>query len=257
VTNNQARVQDVKLTAGEPTIRILGFSKPTPDQGTVTFDRTGVIIRQGQSNYFTGVISKGLRADTVLGITGSGLTVGAGIFLENKFGVGLHAMLVPISVSSNAPPGLRSYVVTGPGGIAYANGYLEVARAVPDDNFDGLDDLFQRAHWSPWTIAAAAPAADPDGDRFSNSYEYRTGSNPLDANSWLVRLNPAGLGRFGTTLTWPAALGRRYQLSTRADFAPGTSWQAVGGPITATNENVTALDAIGSAAKFYRLELLP
>jgi hypothetical protein len=255
---NQTLTRDVNVTSGEPAIRLLGLSKATPDQSAVGFDRTAFSITQGQSNFFTGVVSRGLKPDTMVTVTGDGLTLGANIFLENRFGVGLHAMLVPISVSSNATPGLRSFIVTHPtSGIAYANGYLEVLAATPDFNYDGLSDEFQRTYWSLWTVVEAAPAADPDADFFTNAFEYRTGSNPVDRDSYILRLGPPTVGRFGTTLKWPADLGKRYQLSVRTGLEGGVAWQPAGSPVTATNQTMTVVDGTTGAARFYRLQLVP
>lgn len=254
VTSNQTRTQDVVLTSGEPAIRILTLSAPNPDPSYVTSDRYGVTIPVGASNYYTGLISRGFKSTSKLSITGDGLTVGPTQFLENRFGLGLHALLVSISVSGNATPGLRSYVVTDPSGLAYANGYLEVAPSVPDINWDGLDDRFQRAYWSPWTTAASAPSADPDGDLFSNAYEFRTGTNPTNALSGFLRLDPLALGRFSSSLSWPADLGKRYQLQGSETLG---NWQAIGPVITATNETMTVLDPERGGRKFYRLQLLP
>jgi hypothetical protein len=258
LTPQEARLQDVVLTPGEPPIRILGLSKPTADQSAVTLDRTGVIIRQGQSNYFTGVISRSLKPDAVLSITGDGLSIGPSMFLQDKFGVGLHAIIARISVSSNATPGLRSFVVTHPTGTAYANGYLEVATPMFDYNFDLFDDRFQRTYWSPWTATSAAPSADPDLDGFSNRYEYRIGTNPVDRNSGSLRLSGPAMGRFGATFTWLADSGKRYQLEGRTDPGPGGAWTPALPVITATNDIMSALDAgTRGVARFYRLQLLP
>lgn len=254
VAAGQARTQDVTVISGEPATRLLGLSKPTPDESFVTFDRLAVSIRQGQSNYFTGVISRTLKADAVLTIPGDGISMGPSVFLKDKFGAGIHAIVARISVSSNAAPGLRSFVLTHSTGTAYANGYLEVAPAIADYNFDGLDDRFQRQYWSLWTTNAAAPAADPDADLFSNRYEYRVGTHPLDPASRALRLGPVTSGRFGETIQWPADLGRRYQISATTNLTTG--WQ-VFSTVTATNETMAVLDASGSSAKFYKLQLLP
>lgn len=257
LTAGQTATHDFDLVAGEPALRILGLSEPTPNESFVTFDRTAVSITQGQSNFFTGVISRGLRADCVLTVTGDGLTLGPSTFLENKFGLGIHAMLIKISVSSNATPGLRSYVITHPNGVAYANGYLEIAAATPDFNFDALHDDFQRTYWSPWTVAEAAPGIDADADLFSNNYEYRTGTNPLDPQSRVIRLDLPRPGRFGTTLSWQADAGKRYRLFVASGLGTDGAWQPASEIITATSEVVSFSEPGKSSARFYRLELVP
>lgn len=256
VTAGQARTQDVTVASGEPPIRILGLSKPTPDESFVTFDRLGVSIRQGDSNFFTGVISRTLQPNAVLTVTGDGLAIGPSMFLKDRFGLGIHAILVRISASSNATPGLRSFVVTHPSGTAYANGYLEVVPAIVDFNFDTLDDRFQRQYWSYWTTNSAGPSADPDGDLFSNRYEYRTGTHPLDPASRLLKLGSVSPGRFSASIEWPADLGRRYQISASTNLADASAWQVLS-TVIATNETMAVPDADRSTAKFYKLQLLP
>jgi len=46
---------------------------------------------------------------------------------------------------------------------------------------DGLDDAWQFANFGEPPNNAAAPGADPDGDRFSNTFEFLTGYSPTDS----------------------------------------------------------------------------
>jgi hypothetical protein len=70
-------------------------------------------------------------------------------------------------------------------------------------------------------------------------------------------MNPIQLGRFGTTLSWIADIGKRYQVLTTTSLPAGAGWQALAGPITATNEVMSVLDGNRAAPKFYRLQILP
>jgi hypothetical protein len=238
-----------------PAFRITSISIPTAIPNLVSVVRNGVSIRQGQSDIYVGVSGPNLPMGGNLTITGDGLTVGSTTFFENHF-PGINSMLVKISVSSSATPGLRSFVVTHGSSIAYANGYLEIAAAIPDYNFDGLSDYFQRAFWTPWTISDSAPTADPDQDRFSNSFEYRTGTIPTDAAS--NRLEISRVFRTGNSivLSWQADLGKRYQLYNRTSLTAG-AWEPVGRAFTAAATEMTQTDSISDLARFYRLELRP
>src|SRR5207247_4085307 len=113
-----------------------------------------------------------------LAITGDGLTLGPASFATLS---GLNFISVSISVASNATPGLRSFIVQRGADLAYANGFLEVEDNIPDFNFDGLDDRFQRTHSPLWTAPDAGPGADPDGDGFNNQAGCVDGSGRTNA----------------------------------------------------------------------------
>jgi hypothetical protein len=144
-------------------------------------------------------------------------------------------------------------VVTGKGSTASANGYLEISTPIPDYNFDGLDDRFQRANWPLWTTPEAAPSADPDGDRFSNSLEYRSGTNPLDPLSNRLAFGPILHDRFGTRLTWNADAGSVYRLYVRPDLASG--WQVLQDAVTASADVMFFPIDFSGEHRFFRLEL--
>jgi hypothetical protein len=161
-----------------------------------------------------------------------------------------------VSVSSDATPGLRSLVVTHSSGVAYANGYLEIAAPAPDYNFDGLDDLFQRAFWQPWTAPESAPAADPDNDHFSNAFEFRTGTNPTDPVSNRLAIKRVIRSNGRIVISWDSDLGKRYQLYARAELGAG-AWQPVGRAFTAVAAEMSQEDASPGQTRYYRVELQP
>jgi hypothetical protein len=254
LTNGEARLQNVNLTDGTP-FRIASLSKPTPFAGLISASRTALSISPGQSNLYIAVSSPTLQSGSTLQVTGDGITMGPTTFYANKI-AGQSTLEALIQVSSNATPGLRTYVVTKGASVAYANGFLEIASPVPDFNFDGLDDRFQRQYWPRWTAPEAAPTADPDEDNFSNRYEFQTGSNPTNSTSFSFLIDAVIEHRFGIEVTWTADLGKRYQLYGRPAFGGSSAWQAIGSPVTATNSTMTVSDT-REATKFYRLQLLP
>ncbi len=247
-------ILDLNVSAGPP-FRITSISKPTTIPGLVSVVRHAVTLVQGQENQFLAVSGPNLPSDATLSVTGDGLTVGPTTFLQDRIVPGIHSLVVNVSVTSNATPGLRTFVVTRGLEIAYANGFLEIVPPVPDYNFDGLDDRFQRAFWNPWTRAESAPAADPDGDAFSNAFEFRTGTNPTNAASYQLSVEVSRLAST-TTISWDSDPGKRYQLYSRASLSAG-SWQAQGRPLSATGNRMTLSDSQNEQARFYRLELQP
>jgi hypothetical protein len=253
--NSTLLTSDFNVAAG-PAFRITSISKPTTIASLISVVRNAVSIRQGQTDYYVGVSGANLPAGATLAITGDGLTIGPTAFFQDRFGPGLNSMIARVSVSSNATPGLRSFVVTHASDTAWANGFFEVAAAIPDYNFDLLDDRFQRAFWIPWTISQAGPTQDPDADGFSNDFEYRTGTIPTNGASYKVAIE--NISRSGGTfaVTWKADLGKRYQLYRRASLSAG-AWEPIGRALSATAAQMTQTDATPEQTEFYRLALLP
>lgn len=249
---------DFTVVSGNPPFRIAAISRPSVFFDADTADRFAATIRQGWNNLFVGVSSTSLPTNgATLRITGDGVTLGLPIFKPRRFVDGSNLILIPISVAPNATPGLRSFVVEQGTNVAYANGYLEILPPVADFNFDGLDDRFQRQYFPVFTAPQASPDADPDGDGFSNRFEFETGSDPTDPLSVRFRIQSVKVTKTGTTITWQSGAGKRYQLFGSRDIAPG-AWQPVGSPITAagaTTESVDMSDTDG--LRFYRVQALP
>ena len=182
--------------------------------------------------------------------------MGSPTFDPNLDGIGDNFISIPISVSSNATPGPRDFIVTQGTNVVYANGFLEIQPAKPDNNFDGLDDTFQRHYFSPWTAAQAGPNADPDLDGANNYSEYIAGTDPTNPNSVLKM---TGVSRTNSTATvrWQAVVGKKYQLNYRTNLKAG-SWTNSGSVFTANSTNSQTTDAVGTnALRFYRVQVLP
>ncbi len=245
--------QSVTLTAGGTVSKNFAVTAGTPPfrigktRGLLTpADRSSgdicILLNPGQTNAWVGVYVPAFAGTTAeLKITGDGLTVGPTTVVPNAL-ASMALIQAPVNVSSNATPGLRSLSVTSAGYTAWANGFAEVLPTVLDYNFDGLDDLFQRQYWSPFTRAEAAPNADPDGDGFVNRREYLMGSDPTDATSVKYRITKVKLGAGGTTVTWESAPGRRYQVYRRTTIAGGNTWLPVGPVVLAPGETSQLVD---------------
>lgn len=254
VTAGQSTTLNVRVTRAAPAFRIVALRKPTSNPSLFTYVNSAVTLRPGQSGLWVGVYSPNFpTTGATLTITGDGLTVGETVTQPDQFGQVL--LSAPISVAPSAPPGLRSLVVRHGSHFAYANGFLEILPPVRDENFDGLDDAFQRRHFPLWTAPEAGPDADPDGDTMNNRAEALAGTVPTNPAS-VLRIDRVRQDASGTTVTWQSVAGRRYQLLRRSSVAGGV-WEPVGPAVTATGSTAEAFDASARREAFYRVQVLP
>ena len=242
------------VASGSPAFRITQIRAPNADPGSFNWSPFPATMRPGQSNYTIGVASADLPASgATLTLAGDGLTLGTPDFQSLA---GLNFISVSLSVASNATAGLRSFLVQRGSDVAYANGFLEIQPTVPDFNFDGLDDRFQRQYFPLFTAPEAAPDADPDGDTFNNHSEYIAGTNPTNSLS-LLKIDSVVLNTNGSTLAWESVPGKRYQVFGRLDL-DNAPWQAVGAPVTAAGATTAFTDATATNGfRFYRVQALP
>ena len=257
LTAGATNTLNIAVVAGNPAFRISIIRYPSLTSGSYRWASLPTALRPGQSNYFIGVASADLpTSGATLTLTGDGLTQGPVTFNPNAFGTGLNFISTKISVATNATPGMRTLIVQQGNDIAYANGFLEILPPMPDFNFDGLDDTFQRKYFSLFTSSNAAPNVDPDGDGFPNASEYAAGTNPTDAAS-LMKIDSVTHDATGTTVAWRSVAGKRYQLLSRALVGNG-AWTAVGTPITAVGATTQGFDASGTTGnRFYRVQVVP
>jgi hypothetical protein len=248
---------DLVVTNGTPAFRITHIRFPRLNAGSYSWASLPAALVVGQNNMSIGVASPNLpTSGATFSISGDGLTVGAPSYLPNAFGSGLNFISAVVSVSTNATPGLRTFTVFQGGNVAQANGFLEIQPAVPDYNFDGLDDRFQRRWFTPFTITNAAPGADPDQDGFINSLENVAGTNPTNAAS-LLKIDSIRQDITGARVTWRSVPGKSYQLQWSSPLT-AASWTAVGTPLLASTSVTNKLDPAGTATnRFYRVLVLP
>jgi hypothetical protein len=115
---------------GAPAFRISNIRVPTANANSCSWSSLPASLRVGQSNYTVGVASATLPTNgATLTITGNGLTLGPPTFLTNAFRSGLNFISVSVNVSSNATPGLRTFIVQQGPNVAYAHGFLEIMPA--------------------------------------------------------------------------------------------------------------------------------
>lgn len=243
--------RNLTVSAGSPPFRITEVRSRFDPTGRSSADQP-LLLPAGQSNLWVGVFTPAsLPTNAILSLTGPGLSFGPTQVLPKALRQ-LTLVQIPVTVAPDAPPGLRSIELTADGFTARAVGFVDVAPLEPDQNFDGLDDRFQRRFFSPWTRSEAAPEADPDSDGFVNRRERTMGSDPTDRNSTSYRINRIRMTTPGTVLTWESAPNRRYQVWSRESLS--ATWEKVGSPVTAPGESTEFTDRRPpSAVRLYRV----
>ncbi len=259
ISSGRTNLLNFSVSPGIDFLRITRIVQPGTSAEDLSAINAPVTLRQGQSNVIVGVYSPSFRSEAILRITGDGFAAGPSTFIRDAFpgsNPSLNLLHLRISVGANATPGLRSFVVQHGTNLAYANGFLEILPRFLDDNFDGLNDIFQRRYFPLFTAPEAGPFADPDGDGFDNAHEYLAGSDPNDARS-LLRIERVELTLEGSILSWQSEPGKHYQVFSGSRFGTNV-WQAVGNPVTATGKVTTYLPIPErTPARFYQVQVLP
>lgn len=245
------------VVLGAPPFRITRIETPTMSSTPVDAFNAPVAVWPGQSNLYVGVLSPNLPlSNASLTISGPGIRAGAPLFRANAFpgtSPPVNLISVPIDVDVTAPPGPRTFTVVQGTNLAYANGFLDVLPSVPDANFDGLDDRFQRRYFPLFTAPEAGPGADPDHDGLDNKSEYATGTNPEDSGS-VLRLESIRISGEGTLLRWQSVPGKQYRILSRSAFGAGL-WQVLSDSIVSGSQATEFLDTSNrSGTRFYRVE---
>jgi hypothetical protein len=244
---------------GTQAVRIVRIRPPTTDPSIYVLVNYPVAIPAGETDVTVGIYTPDqINTNAVLRLTGDGLSFGATSLRANAFpGLNppLNLLSVALHIDPGATPGMRSFVLQQDSSFAYANGFIEIPTAVPDYNFDGLDDRFQRQYFPRWTSPDAAPDADPDRDGYSNSAEYLYGTSPIDPDS-LPKVQSVRLDASGATVTWPSAPGKKYQVLSRSSIHPGQGWQVIG-TVVSSGTTTEFLDTSAiTGLQFYRIEAI-
>ena len=120
---------------------------------------------------------------------------------------------------------------------------VATAHAIVDFNNNGVSDLWEIRYNSGELFANFNPAADPDGDGWSNEVEAISGTNPFDSNppTGFVRPSIIYIPAVYTTdangdleiispetakITWLTRPGKLYVLQVSTDLSPA-SWIAI------------------------------
>lgn len=257
VNAGQNTAFDFSLVDREPGFRISRIRDVSDSRFLFTRINAPTRIAVGAQNLYLGVFGRGLPVtNPIFEISGNDITIEEIESQLNQGGTEYNMISARVSVSPNAKPGLRTFLVRTETDMAYAPGYLEVTESEKDYNFDGLSDEFQRRYFPLFTAPEAAPSADPDQDGFSNEIEKIAQSVPTDFNSVpSIRLNSMTLGLNGARITWSSFVGQRYQVWRRTEVGSG-AWEKIGSPVTASGAEAEFLDAEASEMRYYRVELV-
>ena len=104
----------------------------------------------------------------------------------------------------------------------------------------------------------AADTADPDGDGWTNSQEFLTGTDPTNAASTL-KVTGLTIGSDGNiTVSFSTVSGKAYRVE-RSDTLQAGSWSVLQDNITGTGDTFQVIDVggAGQPKRFYRVVLIP
>jgi hypothetical protein len=126
-----------------------------------------------------------------------------------------------------------------------------------DGNRNGLPDAWERHYFGAVGTEQSRAQNDPDGDGLTNSEEFRSGTNPMDAAS-VVRIAAVWNDPAGLVVSFGTVAGKAYQLERALSLArPG--WSIVAETIAGTGALVQVRDSAvpveGSC--FYRVRVVP
>lgn len=247
---------DFEVVGGVPP-RIVRLMQPADDLAAPAFTPYPIGVKPDGRRRYLGVLTSAKAGpDLRLEVTGGGFELGTAEILTNVV-PGLTLVAMPATLATNAPPGLRSLRLRNGTQTGWAHGFLEILPPFPDANGDGLDDGFQRKYWTRFTAPEAGPAADPDQDGFSNTWEFQTGSIPTNAASAHFEVLSVRVTGAGSVVRSQAAKGKRFQLLGR-DAWDGAAWESVGAPVTAPGDTVEFQDLSATrVVRFYRVEKVP
>jgi hypothetical protein len=258
VGSGQIMTRDLTVTAGQSAHRItemrVGYQSTARQSGDEPLQ-----LIPGRTDAWIGVYIPNLPGDTpaTLHVSGPGIVEGTTQVIPQALR-SLTLVQMPISIQPDAPAGMRSIWVALPGATVWANGFLDVRAVQPDYNFDGVDDLFQRRHFFPFTRTEAGPEQDPDNDGYVNRREAQFGTDPTDTLDFPFLISGHDFHSGTDLLTWESVLGRRYQVWSRPGTGPDP-WETIGLPIQASAEQTTfqLLESGVGAVELFRIEVLP
>jgi Tol biopolymer transport system component len=124
-----------------------------------------------------------------------------------------------------------------------------------DSDADGIPDWWMIKYFGHATGSAGDHSQlqdDADGDGFSNLQEFLTGSDPLNAASFLqIQISPADSVSQTAALTWLAVAGKSYQVQYKTNLEDA-AWVNFGSPVVATS-SISLSVPLTSTSGFYRV----
>lgn len=259
IQNLQTNHLEIQVSSGIPDFRITRLVTPVTDPANFRAVNAPIQVQVGARNIYVGVCSTSAPPqNAMVSITGGDIVLGptqVRLAAFSSGGTTLNLLYVNVTLATNAAPGLRSFTVSNGSKTSIAMGFFEVLPLVPDFNFDGLDDRFQRANFAVFTSDEAAPNADPEHDLASNKVEFLGGTNPRDPDS-VLKIEHIAILEDAIEIKWQSVPGRVYRLS-RTDSLDSGIWVPIEPGIGANDSITSYLDTDRSEQnQFYRIELV-
>ena len=128
---------------------------------------------------------------------------------------------------------------------------LQLGTAVVDIDGDGLADAWEQQYFGS---LGANPGDDPDGDGMNNLREFRSGTNPTDAQSLFEVVEISKLPN-GVSIRWSSQAGRRYKVRrATTPLAALSEYHTVQSNIAATPPMNQFIDTtVGTGPHFFYL----
>jgi hypothetical protein len=126
---------------------------------------------------------------------------------------------------------------------------------------DAIPDAWRQTYFGSVTDPRSAPDADPDADGVSNLAEFRAGTHPLQAASFL-HLMPVQTLQLGPgeapllLLRWPTVAGKHYVVEW-SDSLLGGTWTALGESVVGDGLEAETADLfVAERQRFYRVRVV-
>ncbi|MCK4563521.1 MAG: DUF4091 domain-containing protein [Verrucomicrobia bacterium] len=124
--------------------------------------------------------------------------------------------------------------------------------ADPDDDNDGIPDVWESVHSLDPFIDDASGHSDPD--RYNNWFEYVSDTDPLDGDSWQAFSIEIDSGTGDPTARFSTSANRLYTVRYRTNLVDGV-WQDLDPAFTGTGSEMTVPDPAVGPHRYYRLRI--
>jgi hypothetical protein len=127
--------------------------------------------------------------------------------------------------------------------------------APEDGDSDGMADNWEIVCFGSTEVSDGTPDDDQDGDGSCDSDEYRAGTDPDDASSYLAFEHNSRPDGPNLVLTWHSAAGRQYMITAFTSLlnSAGSVLQSDIAATPPVNTHTSAIDH--AAGRFFRIEL--